>query len=71
MTLYKVSGLGDAQRKVKVGKYSQKWWGSCTTGGVFVVDTGAIEGIMVVLTLVVVLKKKRQRAAERYGSGAY
>ena len=74
MTLYKVFGIGEQQRKVEVAKYSEKWWGSCTTGGALVVDTRegeGIDGVIACLTLVVVLKKKRQRAAERYGSGAY
>jgi hypothetical protein len=74
MTLYKVFGIGEQQRKVEVAKYSEKWWGSCTTGGALVVDTRegeGIDGVVACLTLVVVLKKKRQRAAERYGSGAY
>lgn len=33
MTLYRVSGLGDTQKKIVVGRYSEKWWGSCKTGG--------------------------------------
>lgn len=74
MTLYKVFGTGDSQKKVEVAKYSQKWWGSCSTGGALVVDTKdgqGIDGVVACLTLVIVLKKKRQRAAERYGNGAY
>lgn len=71
MTLYRVSGSSEHQRKIEVGKYSQKWWGSCATGGAFVVDEGVINGVVAALALVVVLKKKRQRAAERYGNGAH
>ncbi|KAH6625150.1 hypothetical protein C7974DRAFT_195567 [Boeremia exigua] len=71
MTLYKVLGSGEHQKKIEVGKYSQKWWGSCATGGAFVFDEGIIDGVVAALTLVVVLKKKRQRAAERYGNGAH
>lgn len=71
MTLFKVFGTGEQQKKVEVGKYSQKWWGSCATGGALVLDEGVIDGVVAALTLVVVLKKKRQRAAERYGNGAH
>lgn len=71
MTLYKVTGRGEAERKTVVAKYSQKWWGSCRTGGALVVDTDAITGILACLTTLVVLKKKRQRAAERYVDSAY
>jgi hypothetical protein len=65
MTLYKVTGTGDAERKVEIGKYAQKWWGSIWTGGTFVVDDKEIDGVVACLTLIVVLRKKRQRAAER------
>ncbi|KAF2621790.1 hypothetical protein BU25DRAFT_230894 [Macroventuria anomochaeta] len=71
MTLYKVLGSGEHEKKVEVGKYSQKWWGSCATGGAFVLDGREIDGVVACLTLVIVLKKKRQRTAERYGNGAY
>ncbi|KAJ8109939.1 hypothetical protein OPT61_g7084 [Boeremia exigua] len=71
MTLYKVFGSGEHQKKVEVGKYSQKWWGSVATGGAFVVDGEAVDAVVAALTLVIVLKKKRQRAAERYGNGAH
>lgn len=71
MTLYKVIGTGEHQKKLEVGKYSQKWWGSWSTGGAFVVDEGVVDGVVAALTLLVVLKKKRQRVAERYGNGAY
>ena len=71
MTLYRVLGSDEYQKRVEVGKYSQKWWGSCATGGAFVVDGRVIDGTVACLTLVVVLKKRRQRVAERYGSGAY
>jgi hypothetical protein len=65
MTLYKVTGSRETEKKIEIGKYAQKWWGSIWTGGVFVVDDREIDGIVACLTLVVVLKKKRQRAAER------
>jgi hypothetical protein len=65
MTLYKVTGSGGAEKKVEVGKYTQKWWGSIWTGGTFVVDDEEIDGVVACLTLVVVLRKKRQRAAEK------
>jgi hypothetical protein len=65
MALYRVTGIGEQQRKVEVGRYAQKWWGSFVTGGTLVVDGNEIDGIVACLTLVVVLKKKRQRAAER------
>jgi hypothetical protein len=65
MTLYKATGSGEAKRKVEVGKYAQKWWGGIVTGGTFVVDEGEIDGVVACATLVVVLRKKRQRAAER------
>jgi hypothetical protein len=65
MTLYKVTGSGEAEKKVEIGKYAQKWWGSIWTGGTFVVDEKEIDGIVACLTLIVVLRKKRQRAAER------
>ncbi|KAJ4983768.1 hypothetical protein SVAN01_10746 [Stagonosporopsis vannaccii] len=71
MTLYKVIGSGEHQKKIEVGKYSQKWWGSWATGGVFVVDEDFIDGVLAALTLLVVLKKKRQRVGERYGNGAH
>ncbi|KAF3046891.1 hypothetical protein E8E12_005784 [Didymella heteroderae] len=66
MTLYKVSRLGSKERKIVVAKYSQKWWGSCKTGGALCVDAGTIDGVVACLTLLVVLKKKRQRAVESY-----
>ncbi|KAF2181990.1 hypothetical protein K469DRAFT_713048 [Zopfia rhizophila CBS 207.26] len=69
MTLYKVFGSGDNERKVEVGKYAQKWWGGFVTGGTLVVDEKEVDGLVACLTLVVVLKKKRQRAAERHGGG--
>ncbi|KAH3975312.1 hypothetical protein HBH98_099260 [Parastagonospora nodorum] len=65
MTLYKVTGTGDAEKKFEIGKYAQKWWGSVWTGGTFVVDDREIDGVVACLTLVVVLRKKRQRAAEK------
>lgn len=65
MTLYKVYGSGEGQKKVKVGQYAQKHWGSFVTGGTFVVDENEIDGLVASMSLVVVLKKKRQRAAER------
>ncbi|KAF2269820.1 hypothetical protein CC78DRAFT_602102 [Lojkania enalia] len=69
MTLYKIYGSGEAQKKVEVGKYAQKWWGGIVTGGTLVVDEGELNGFVACMTLVVVLKKKRQRAAERNGGG--
>lgn len=66
MTLYRVTGSGEQQKKVEVGKYAQKWWGSFVTGGTLVVDGSKIDGVVACLTLVVMLKKKRQRAAERH-----
>lgn len=66
MTLYKVIGSGDGQSKIEVGKYAQKWWGGFVTGGTFVVDEKYLDGVVACLTLCVVLKKKRQRAAERH-----
>jgi hypothetical protein len=65
MTLYKVTGSGEMERKVEAGKYAQKWWGGFVTGGTFVVDQGQIDGVVACVTLVVVLRKKRQRAAAR------
>lgn len=70
MTLYKVLSMGDgdgkgkAERKI-VGKYAQKCMGSFVTGGILVVDAESINGAVAGLTLCVVLKKKRQRGAER------
>lgn len=69
MTLYKMVGTGEGQKKVEIGKYAQKWWGSFLTGGVFVVDEKELDGVVACLTLVVVLKKKRQRAAEHNPGG--
>jgi hypothetical protein len=69
MTLYKVIGSGHGQGKIEVGKYAQKWWGGFVTGGTFVVDEGHLNGLVACLTLCVVLKKKRQRAAERHNGG--
>lgn len=67
MSLYRVTGSGKHQTKIEVGKYAQKWWGSFVTGGTFVVDGNEIDGVVACLTLIVVLKKRRQRAAERHG----
>lgn len=69
MTLYKVFGTGEHQRKVEVGKYAQKCWGAFVTGGTLVVDAKEVDGCVSALTLCVVLKKKRQRAAERHNGG--
>ncbi|CAO2651934.1 Nn.00g002170.m01.CDS01 [Neocucurbitaria sp. VM-36] len=69
MTLYRVVGSGEHQKKVQVGKYAQKWWGGFVTGGTFVVDEKELDGVVACLSLVVVLKKKRQRAAERHNGG--
>ncbi|KAF2023750.1 hypothetical protein EK21DRAFT_94668 [Setomelanomma holmii] len=69
MTLYRVTGSGNKQRKIEVGKYAQKWWGGFVTGGTFVVDERELDGVVACLTLIVVLKKKRQRAAERHNGG--
>jgi len=66
MTLYKVTGNGKNQTKVEVAKYAQKWWGAFVTGGTIVVDEKQIDGFIACLTLCVVLKKKRQRAAETH-----
>ena len=66
MTLYRITGSGEQQIKTEVAKYAQKWWGSFVTGGTVVVDGTEIDGAVACLTLVVVLKKKRQRAAERH-----
>ncbi|KAF1951166.1 hypothetical protein CC80DRAFT_211289 [Byssothecium circinans] len=65
MTLYKVFRSEDGERKVEVGRYAQKWWGGFVTGGIAVVDGRELDGFLACLTLCVVLKKKRQRAAER------
>ena len=65
MTLYKALG----EKKVEVGKYSQKWWGVFLTGGILVLDTRELDELIGVLSLAAVLKKKRQRAAERSGGG--
>jgi len=65
VTLYKVIG----EKRVEVGKYAAKWWGSWSTGGIIVVDTREVDELVAVASLVVVLKKKRQRAAERSGGG--
>jgi hypothetical protein len=69
MTLYRVTGSGEGQKKIEVGKYAQKWWGGFVTGGTFVVDEKELDGVVACLTLIVVLKKKRQRAAERHNGG--
>ena len=69
MTLYKVFGTGTNERKIEVAKYAQKWWGGFVTGGTVVVDSKQLDGIIACLTLAVVLKKKRQRAAERHNGG--
>lgn len=69
MTLYRVVGSREHQEKVQVGKYAQKWWGGFVTGGTFVVDEKELDGVVACLSLVVVLKKKRQRAAERHNGG--
>lgn len=65
ITLYKVTGSGDAEKKTEIGRYAQKWWGPFVTGGSFVVDDKEIDGVVACLSLLVVLKKKRQRVAER------
>ena len=69
MTLFKVYGSGAEQKKIEVGKYAQRRWGACVTGGILVVDAKEIDGIVACLSLCVVLKKKRQRAAERKEAG--
>lgn len=69
MTLYRVVGSGETQTKTEVGKYAQKWWGAFVTGGTFVVDEKEIDSLVACLSLIVVLKKKRQRAAERHNGG--
>lgn len=69
MTLYRIVGSGADQDKIEVGKYAQKWWGGFVTGGILVVDEKELDGFIACLTLVVVLKKKRQRAAERHNGG--
>lgn len=69
MTLYKVTGTGDAEKKTEIGKYAQKWWGGLVTGGTFVLDDTKIDGVVACLSILVVLKKKRQRAAERNPGG--
>ncbi|KAH7385962.1 kinetochore complex Fta4 of Sim4 subunit, or CENP-50-domain-containing protein [Pyrenochaeta sp. MPI-SDFR-AT-0127] len=46
MTLYRVVGSGDAQNKIEVGKYAQKWWGAFVTGGTFVVDEKELNGVV-------------------------
>ncbi|KAJ4305658.1 hypothetical protein N0V90_001189 [Kalmusia sp. IMI 367209] len=72
MTLYKVFGSSGDQTKVEIAKYAQKWWGGFVTGGTIVVDETEGEGLMgmgACLTACVVLKKKRQRAAERKSGG--
>ncbi|KAF1849374.1 uncharacterized protein K460DRAFT_89874 [Cucurbitaria berberidis CBS 394.84] len=66
MTLYRVVGSEEHHKKTEVAKYAQKWWGSFVTGGTLVVDEKALDGVVACLSLVVVLKKKRQRAAERH-----
>lgn len=70
MTLFKVYGSGEQQKRVEVGKYAQKWWGSFVCGGTFVVDENEIDGFIACLTLLVILKKKRQRAAEKSGGSS-
>jgi hypothetical protein len=69
MTLYKVFGTGDAEKRVVIGKYAQKCWSGFVTGGTVVVDEQQLDGVVALLTLIVVLKKKRQRAAERRHAG--
>ncbi|KAF2470087.1 uncharacterized protein BDR25DRAFT_304057 [Lindgomyces ingoldianus] len=69
MTLCKIFGSGQSEKRVEVAKYAQKWWGGFVTGGTFVVDEGEVDGLVACLTLMVVLKKKRQRQAERSGGG--
>lgn len=69
MTLYKIFGSGENERKVEVAKYANKWWGGVVTGGTLVVDERELDGFIASLTLCVVLKKKRQRGAERRNPG--
>ncbi|KAF2816938.1 uncharacterized protein BDZ99DRAFT_564759 [Mytilinidion resinicola] len=64
MTLYKVLG----SQRAEVGKFAAKRWGGWSTGGTFVVDTNEVDELVAVLSLAVVLKKKRQRAAKRHGA---
>ncbi|KAH8722651.1 kinetochore complex Fta4 of Sim4 subunit, or CENP-50-domain-containing protein [Phaeosphaeriaceae sp. PMI808] len=52
MTLYRLMGSGDTQKKVEVGKYAQKSWGSFVTGGTFVVDEKELNGYVACLTLI-------------------
>jgi hypothetical protein len=65
MTLYKISGSSEQEVKREVSKYAQKSWLAFVTGGTVVVDEKEIDGLVACLTLLVVLEKKRQRAAER------
>jgi hypothetical protein len=60
MTLYKVVGSGEHEKKSVVGKYAQRWWGSAGTGGTFVVDENELDGLVACLSLLVFLKKMRQ-----------
>ncbi|KAH7068136.1 kinetochore complex Fta4 of Sim4 subunit, or CENP-50-domain-containing protein [Paraphoma chrysanthemicola] len=52
MTLYRVTGSGETQKKIEVGKYAQKWWGGVVTGGTFVVDEKELDGVVACLTLI-------------------
>ncbi len=65
LTLYRVVGKGEEQKKTPVAKCSQKFYGAFVTGGTLVVDEKEFDGFLACLTLLVVLKKKRQRACER------
>ena len=65
MTLYKIMGSGEAEKKVELAKYAQRCYGGFVTGGTLVVNEEELDGVLACLTLMVVLKKKRQRAAER------
>ncbi|KAH7380402.1 kinetochore complex Fta4 of Sim4 subunit, or CENP-50-domain-containing protein [Phaeosphaeria sp. MPI-PUGE-AT-0046c] len=58
MTLYKVTGSGDAEKKTEIGKYAQKRWGGFVTGGTFVVDDEEIDGVVACLSLLVQHSRK-------------
>jgi hypothetical protein len=60
MKLFKMVG----DRRVEVGRYAQPH--GYTSGGTLVLDSGELDSLVGVLTCVIVLKKKRQRAVE-YG----
>ena len=67
MGLFRVTGKGEGEEeeKVEVGRCMQKCWDVLkSNGAAFVVDEGDVDGLVAILSLLVVLKKKRQRQGE-------